>query len=53
MICPHCEGDGYVERKGWFGPGMEPCPYCYDGLGEVPDDDDSNDSARTAPGNNG
>ena len=52
MICPHCDGDGYVERKGWFGPWMEPCPYCYDGLGEVPDDD-SNDSARTAPGNNG
>ena len=40
MICPECDGEGYVERKSWFGPWMEPCPYCYGSLGEVPDEDD-------------
>tara|TARA_R110000824_G_scaffold7831_7_gene35423 strand:- start:4826 stop:4978 length:153 start_codon:yes stop_codon:yes gene_type:complete len=38
MICPECDGEGYVERKSWFGPWMEPCTNCYEGLGEVPDE---------------
>ena len=52
MTCPECDGAGTVERVNWNGFYEVPCAYCWQSLGEVPDDD-SNDSARTAPGNNG
>jgi DnaJ-class molecular chaperone len=39
MICPECDGEGYVEREGYNGPYEEPCGHCYGGLGLVPDED--------------
>ncbi len=46
MICPECDGNGWVERVNWHGPYEAPCTNCYESLGEVPDEepDDSNDS---------
>ena len=39
MICPECDGEGYVERVNWYGPYEIPCTHCYDSLGEVNDDE--------------
>ena len=41
MTCPDCQGEGYVERVNWNGPYEVPCPYCWQSLGEIPDDDES------------
>ena len=41
MICPDCNGDGVVERGNWKGPYEGPGPYCWQSLGEIPDDDES------------
>ena len=38
MICPECDGEGYIERVNWNGPYEVPCPYCWQSLGEVPDE---------------
>ena len=42
MTCPECEGDRYIERVNWNGPYEVPCPYCWQSLGEVPDDECAN-----------
>ena len=39
MICPECNGLGTVERVNWHGFYETPCTNCYDGLGEVNDDE--------------
>jgi DnaJ-class molecular chaperone len=39
MTCPECDGSGVVERVNWHGFYEAPCPHCYDGLGEVNDDE--------------
>ncbi len=43
MICPECQGTGFVERVNYFGYFEEPCRHCYDSLGEVNDDDEGAD----------
>lgn len=40
MICPDCEGAGVIERVNWYGPYDVACPYCWESLGEVSDEDD-------------
>ena len=39
MTCPECGGDGYVEWVNYHGYYETPCRHCYDGLGEVNDED--------------